>query len=168
MKTLLLSFLLLGATAVHGQTAPAASILPDQAKTEQEVYSVHQSLAQAYVQGTDQQNIDVFYGENFRLGQNKDVPASRQQMDRKMKALVQEGLLSHRRLVQGESQLLVKDESTILVNGTWREKNKAGMTTSPENPVSFAFTYSRQHGVWKLTAARFLPAGKQSLAARNE
>jgi hypothetical protein len=167
MKTLLLSFLLLGATAVHGQTAPAASILPDPGKTEQEVYSVHQSLAQAYVQGTDQQNIDVFYGENFRLGQRKDAPASRQQMDAKMKALVQEGLLSHRRLVLGESQLLIRDGNTVLVNGTWREMAETGKAATPESPVSYAFTYSRQHGVWKLTQARFLPAG-QPVAARNQ
>ncbi len=164
MKTyLLLPLVLLTALAVHGQSAPGSSNFPDSNKTEQEVYSVHQSLLQAYVQGADQQNVELFYGEGFRLGQSKDSPASRQQMDRKLKALVQEGLLSHRRLVQGELHLLVRGENSVQVNGTWWETAKTGTATHTGNPVSYAFTYSRQHGVWKLSGARFLPAS-QSVA----
>jgi hypothetical protein len=58
---------------------------------------------------------------------------------RHRKGSFQEGLLTHRRLVQGEAQLLVWDESTVQVKGTWCDTAKTGNASPTENPVFYAW-----------------------------
>jgi hypothetical protein len=163
MKKLLLPFALLVATVLQAQPVGNPEAFPDPAKTYQEVYSTHQSLAQAYLREADPRDLDVFYGENFRSSAGKIGRATRQQMDAKMKTLVAEGMITQGCTGQADLQLSASDPATVVVSGTWR----APAGTPPGKGAPYTFIYSRQDGVWKLTEARFLTSG-QKLAARRQ
>jgi hypothetical protein len=153
---------LLWAAAMPAQSVIDSPVPGDWDKTYQEVHSVHQSLALAYLRKADQRDIEVFYGENFRLRTGKKGEVGRGQMDDRMKTLVQAGIITQRCAVGLDVQLSRENSTAVVVNGFWK-----GLASGhPDRRVPYAFTYSRQNGVWKLTEARFSPT-RPSLASDN-
>ncbi len=159
-NVLLFPLALLLAVVVNAQSISNPEASSDAAKTYQEVYSIHQSLALAYLRSADPQDFEVFYGEGFRLSSGKNSQATRQQMEATMKALVAERILTQGCLMQQEPHLLMSKPNMVVVSGTW----KAAKSSQAGKHVPYAFTYSRRNGVWKLTDARFVRVG-QALAA---